>query len=130
MSDQNEPKQSGTLPSVPLQPIVRSPYFATPRTDMAHIDAGMDYAQDAYDDAWSHARGLERDLNEALCAIRQLLNDGSQVQNLNNGEVDVFRADVDGIVEFLEATSAKAMLARCTSNPTGQDRPTEKGEKE
>ena len=87
---------------------------------MAHIVAGMDYAQDAYDDAWSHARGLERDLNEALCAIRQLLNDGVQVQNLNNGEVDQFRADVDGIVKFLEATSAKSWSARLTSNPTGE----------
>lgn len=38
------------------------PTATTPRTDAAHAKAGMDYAQDAYDEAWHFARQLERDL--------------------------------------------------------------------
>ena len=123
-------------PSVPLQPVVGSPYFQTPRTD-AMIEERRNLPTlecGSTDGGWSAedvaafmalSKQLERELSEALCAIRQLLNDGVQVQNLNNGEVDQFRADVDGIVAFLEATDAKARLARRTSNPTEQGTPHE-----
>ena len=114
MSDTNEPTQGGALPSVPLQPVV-----GTPRSDEACEDAEVWASRNPKGPVVPYrlAARMERELHHALCSIRQLLNDGVQVQNLNNGEVDVFRADVDGIVKFLEEASAEEYAARISSNP-------------
>ena len=127
MPTENE-NQSAQVSGVPLQPVVGSLHSDTPRTDQ-HIAglkrdpelSGCDVKPffhffNLFLRSLAFAATLERELAEALCAIRQLLNDGVEVQNLNTGEFEQFRADVDGIVAFLEATDAKARAARSTSN--------------
>ena len=71
MSDTNEPKQGGALPSVPLQPVVGSPHSDTPRTDRKTAGVANNLPCEQY---WiDFARMLERELSAANERVGQHL---------------------------------------------------------
>lgn len=99
----------------------------TPRTQKHRLDCTE------YDGHVPHSDGdwvctevaeeLERDLNKAIEALRELLNDGCCFPNPHTGVAEQFRADVKGIVAWMEEVAAKSQACADSSNPTGLSRP-------
>ena len=99
----------------------------TPRTQKHRLDCTE------YDGHVPHSDGdwvcaevaeeLERDLNAAILAIKELLNDGVAVPHPYTGGPEQFRADVGGIVAWVEEVEAKSKACADSSNPTGQPPP-------
>ena len=85
----------------------------TPRTDAADL---YDYQT-----AVEVCGELERDLNKAIEALRELLNDGCCFPNPYTGVAEQFRADVEGIVAWMEEVAAKSQACADSSN-RGLDR--------
>ena len=87
----------------------------TPRSD-TFFDAHLDFGYYESNEWHKFASALERDLQKALAAIRELLNDGCAVPNPNTGEAEQFRADVKGIVAWMEEVAAKSQACADSSN--------------
>lgn len=89
----------------------------TPRSD-TFFDAHLDFGYYESNEWHKFASLLELDLNRALSAIRELLNDGCDYPNPHTGDAEQFRADVGSIAAWLEETEAKSKACADSFNPT------------